>query len=90
MFTCLKKPLQSSSRNNSARVNGQDHKKLPAHGTNPIAGFGEFYQLTNWLKNKKKITRLTFRALALYVRTMHFLRFFPQVSATCWDFASIL
>ena len=43
MFTCLKKPLQNSSRNNSARrVNGQDRKKAPAHETNQIAGFGEY------------------------------------------------
>ena len=46
-ITCLKKPLQSSSRNNSARVSGQHRKKPPAHGTNQIVGFGEFRPLTN-------------------------------------------
>ena len=52
MFTCLKKPLQSSSRNNSARVSGQDRKILPAHLTIQIAGFGEFRALTNLEKIK--------------------------------------
>ena len=52
MFTCLKKPLQSSSCKNCARVNSQDcKKKLPTHGTNQIAGFGAFPQITNLEKN---------------------------------------
>ena len=47
MFTCLKKPLQISSRRNSAQVSGQDYKKLPFHRANQIAGFGEVRPLTN-------------------------------------------
>lgn len=45
---CLKKPLQSSSRKNSACVSGQDRKKkkTPVYVTNQIAGSGEFHPLT--------------------------------------------
>ena len=42
MFPCLKKPLQSSSRNDSAQVSRQDCKKTPTHVAHQIAGFGEF------------------------------------------------
>ena len=52
--TRLKKPLQSSSHKNSARVGGQDREKPPAHRTNQIAGFGEFRPLT-WKKIKNVI-----------------------------------
>lgn len=46
-FTCLKKPLQSSSDTNLAWVSRQDCKKLPADRANQIAGFGEFHPPTN-------------------------------------------
>ena len=61
MFPCLKKPLQSSSRNNSAQVSGQDRKKPAADEANQIAGFGEFRPLTN-LEKKFKETSVALRA----------------------------
>ena len=44
--------LVNKAANDSARVSGQDRKKPPALGTNQIAGFGEFRQLTSLEKNK--------------------------------------
>ena len=58
MFTCLKKPPQSSSRNNSARVSGQGRDKPPAHRANQIAGFGEFRGLINLEKIQGYIPRI--------------------------------
>ena len=50
-FTTTKK-LVNEAANDSARVSGQDHKKLPALGTNQIAGFREFRPLASSEKNK--------------------------------------
>ena len=48
MFTCLRKPLQSSSCENSTWVySEQGRKKMPVCKTNQIAGFREFHPLTN-------------------------------------------
>ena len=45
-FTTTNK-LVNEAANDSARVSGQDRKKLPALGTNPIAGFGGFRPLAS-------------------------------------------
>ena len=37
----------NEAANDSAQVSGQDRKKLPALGTNPIAGFGGFHPLAS-------------------------------------------
>ena len=37
----------NEAANDSARVSGQDRKKMPALGTNQIARFGEFCPLTS-------------------------------------------
>ena len=37
--------LVNKAANDSARVSGQDRKKLPTLGTNQIAGFGGFRQI---------------------------------------------
>ena len=58
MFTCLKEPLLRSSRSNSFRSSGQDREEPSAHGTNQIAGFGEFRPLANLGKNIKYIFSL--------------------------------
>ena len=42
----------NKAANDSARVSGQDRKKLPALGTNQIAGFGGFRPLASLEKNK--------------------------------------
>ena len=42
----------NEAANDSARVSGQDRKKLPALGTNQIAGFGGFRPLASLEKNK--------------------------------------
>ena len=39
--------LVNEAANDSARVSGQDRKKLPALGTNQIAGFGGFRPLAS-------------------------------------------
>ena len=44
----------NEAANDSARVSGQDRKKLPALGTNQIAGFGGFPPLSSLEKNKKR------------------------------------
>ena len=44
--------LVNEAANDSARVSGQDRKKLPALGTNQIAGFGGFRPLASLEKNK--------------------------------------
>ena len=46
--------LVNEAANDSARVSGQDSKKLPALGTNQIAGFGGFRPLTSLEKNMNK------------------------------------
>ena len=43
--------LVNEAVNDSAGVSGQDRKKLPALGTNQIAGFGEFRPLISLEKN---------------------------------------
>ena len=45
--------LVNKAANDSARVSGQDRKKLPALGTNQIAGFGGFHPLATLEKNNK-------------------------------------
>ena len=50
-FTTTNK-LVNEAANDSARVSGQDRKKLPALGTNQIAGFGGFRPLASFAKNK--------------------------------------
>ena len=50
-FTTTNK-LVNEAANDSARVSGQDRKKLPALGTNQIAGFGGFRPLASLEKNK--------------------------------------
>ena len=45
------KPVNKAA-NDSARVSGQDRKKLPALGTNQIAAFGGFRPLASLEKNK--------------------------------------
>ena len=45
-FTTTNK-LVNEAANDSARVSGQDRKKLPALGTNQIAGFGGFRPLAS-------------------------------------------
>ena len=42
----------NEAANDSARVSGQDRKKLPALGTNQIAGFGGFRPLASLENNK--------------------------------------
>ena len=42
----------NEAANDSARVSGQDRKKLPALGTNQIAGFGGFRPLASLEKNR--------------------------------------
>ena len=49
-FTTTNK-LVNEAANDSARVSGQDRKKLPALGTNQIAGFGGFRPLPSLEKN---------------------------------------
>ena len=44
--------LVNKVANDSARVRGQDRKKLPALGTNQIAGFGGFRPLASLEKDK--------------------------------------
>ena len=44
--------LVNKAANDSARVSGQDRKKLPALGTNQIARFGGFRPLASLEKNK--------------------------------------
>ena len=44
--------LVNEAANDSARVSGQDRKKLPALGTNQIAGFGGFRPLASLEKIK--------------------------------------
>ena len=44
--------LVNEAANDSARVGEQDRKKLPALGTNQIAGFGGFRPLASLEKNK--------------------------------------
>ena len=44
--------LVNKAANDSARVSGQDRKKLPALGTNQIAGFGGFRPLASLEKVK--------------------------------------
>ena len=46
----------NEAANDSARVSGQDRKKLPALGTNQIAGFGGFRPLAS-LEKKKYIKK---------------------------------
>jgi len=53
-FTTTNK-LVNDATNDSARVGGQDRKKLPALRTNQIAGFGGFRPLAS-LKKKIKIS----------------------------------
>jgi len=43
--------LVNEAANDFAQVSGQDHKKLPALGTNQIAGFGGFCLLASLEKN---------------------------------------
>ena len=43
--------LVNEAANDSARVSGQDRKKLPALGTNQFAGFGGFRPLASLEKN---------------------------------------
>ena len=43
--------LVNKAANDSARVSGQDRKKLPALATNQIAGFGGFRPLASLEKN---------------------------------------
>ena len=50
-FTTTNK-LVNEVANDSARVSGQDRKKLPALGTNQIAGFGGFRPLASSEKSK--------------------------------------
>ena len=42
-----KKQTVNKAANDSARVSGRDCKKLPALGTNQIAGFGEYSPLAS-------------------------------------------
>ena len=49
-FTTTNK-LVNEAANDSARVSGQDRKKLPTLGTNQIAGFGGFRPLVSLEKN---------------------------------------
>ena len=44
--------LVNEAANDSARVSGQDRKKLRALGTNQVAGFGGFRPLACLEKNK--------------------------------------
>ena len=53
-FTTTNK-LVNEAANDSARVSGQDRKKLPALGTNQIAGFGGFHPLASLEKNNNKL-----------------------------------
>ena len=45
-FTTTNKPVNETA-NDSVRVSGQDRKKLPALGTNQVAGFGGFRPLAS-------------------------------------------
>ena len=44
----------NEAANDSARISGQDRKKLPALGTNQIAGFGGFRPLASLEKNNNR------------------------------------
>ena len=54
--------------NDSARVSGQDRKKLLALGTNQIAGFGGFRPLASSEKNEKNDSILLCICLSIYER----------------------
>ena len=55
MFTCLKEPLQSSSRKNSAQVSGQDRKKKNPHmGPIKLQDLENSARSQTWKKNKTK------------------------------------
>ena len=54
-FTTTNK-LVNEAANDSARVSGQDRKKLPALGTNQIAGFGGFRPLARLEKNNRALS----------------------------------
>ena len=47
--------LVNKAVNDSARVSGQDRKKLPALGTNQTAGFGGFRPIASLDKNNLKL-----------------------------------
>ena len=51
-FTTTNK-LVNEAANDSARVSGQDRKKLPALGTNQIWGFGGFHPLASFEQIKQ-------------------------------------
>ena len=55
--------LVNEAANDSARVSGQDRKKLPALGTNQIAGFGGFRPLASLKKINSNIACYKFRLL---------------------------
>ena len=55
--------LVNKAANDSARVSGQDRKKLPALGTNQIAGFGGFRPLASLKKINSNIACYKFRLL---------------------------
>ena len=61
--------LVNKAANDSARVSGQDRKKLPALGTNQIAGFGGFRPLASLEKNK--IRYWTMQTLRIVITLSH-------------------
>ena len=63
--------LVNKAANDSARVSGQDRKKLPALGTNQIAGFGGFRPLAS-LEKKIKVIHLI-STPRIYYRHYNFL-----------------
>ena len=69
-FTTTNK-LVNEAANDSARVSGQDRKKLPALGTNQIAGFGGFRPLASSGKNKSKY--FTLSPCFIYIMFLAFL-----------------
>ena len=59
----------NEAANDSARVSGQDRKKLPALGTNQIAGFGGFRPLASLETNK--IRYWTMQTLRIVITLSH-------------------
>ena len=66
--------LVNEAANDSARVSGQDRKKLPALGTNQIAGFGGFRPLASSEKINIYIDIYIFILFILFI-------FFCEISA---------
>ena len=61
----------NKAANDSARVSGQDRKKLPALGTNQIAGFGGFRPLAS-LEKTRRCGSVYLGVVVLRVRELYY------------------